>query len=54
MTKKDKGQSKRFIEKAKELSADESEERFERALKMIAPPKGTVKSLEGNGHKKNL
>ena len=38
--KKDrKAQSKRFVEKAKELGADESGEAFERALKKIVPPR---------------
>ena len=38
--KKDqKAQSKRFVEKAKELGADESGEAFERALEEIVPPK---------------
>ena len=37
--KKDqKAQSKRFVEKAKELGADESGEAFERAMTTIAPP----------------
>ena len=34
----DKEQSKRFIEKARELEADESDEAFERAFKKIIPP----------------
>ncbi len=41
-TKKDekqKAQSKRFVEKAKELGADESGEAFERAIKKVVPPK---------------
>ena len=37
--KKDqKAQSKRFVEKAKELGADESGEAFEHAFKRIVPP----------------
>lgn len=35
----DKEQSKRFIEKARELEADESDESFDRAFKEIVPPK---------------
>jgi len=35
----DTDQKKRFIEKARELGADESEEAFERAFKKIVPPK---------------
>ena len=35
----DKEQSKRFIEKARELEADESEETFERAFEKAVPPK---------------
>lgn len=35
-------QSKRFIEKAKELGADESGEAFERALKKIVPAKDSL------------
>ena len=38
MTKKDKEQSKRFIEKAKELKTDESNKAFEDAFKKIVPP----------------
>ena len=34
----DKAQSKRFIEKARELEADESGEVFERTFKKIIPP----------------
>lgn len=37
--KDEKPQSERFIEKAKELGADESAEEFERAFKKIVPPK---------------
>lgn len=33
----DKEQSKRFIDTAKELGADESEESFERAFGIVAP-----------------
>ena len=35
----DKEQSKRFIEKAREIEADESDEAFDRAFKMILPKK---------------
>ena len=35
---KDKEQSKRFIEKAREIEADESRDVFERAFKKIVPP----------------
>ena len=35
----DKEQSKRFIEKARELEADETGETFERAFTKIIPPK---------------
>ncbi len=35
----DKAQKKRFIEKARDLKADESGKGFERALKKILPPK---------------
>ena len=34
----DKAQKQRFIEKARELEADESEEAFEQAFKKIVPP----------------
>lgn len=37
--KPEKSQKERFIEKARELEADESGEAFERALRKIAPPK---------------
>jgi hypothetical protein len=37
--KDEKSQSERFVEKAKELGADESGEEFERAFKKIVPPK---------------
>lgn len=36
--KKDKAQSKRFIEKARELGADNTGSEFERALKKIVLP----------------
>ncbi len=36
----DKAQSKRFIEKARELEADETGAAFERVLKKIVRPKG--------------
>ena len=35
----DEAQKKRFIEKARELGADESKEAFEKAFKKIVPPK---------------
>lgn len=35
----DKEQSKRFIEKAREIEVDESEEAFERAFKKVVPSK---------------
>ena len=38
----DKTQKKRFIEKARELEADESGETFERAFKTIVPPHRSV------------
>ena len=34
-----KEQSKRFIEKAKEIAADDAGEAFERAVKRVIPPK---------------
>jgi hypothetical protein len=37
MAAEEKSQSEKFIEKAKELGADESEEAFEAALKKILP-----------------
>lgn len=39
---KDKEQSKRFIEKAREIEADESGEIFEHALKRAIPPKRPI------------
>jgi hypothetical protein len=35
----DKEQSKRFIEKAREIEADENEEAFERVFKKVVPAK---------------
>ena len=35
----DKAQKERFIEKARELEADDSGEEFERAFKKVVPPK---------------
>ena len=35
----DAEQKKRFIEKARELGADESEEAFERAFEKVVPPR---------------
>lgn len=40
-TKDDKEQSKRFVETAKSLDADETEEGFERAIESIAKDKKT-------------
>lgn len=37
MAKKEKSQSEKFIETAKELDSDESGETFERAMKKIVP-----------------
>jgi len=39
MAAKKKSQSRRFVEKARELGADESGEAFERGFKKIVPPK---------------
>jgi lipoate-protein ligase A len=36
--KDEKSQPERFVEKAKELGADESAEAFERAFKKVVPP----------------
>lgn len=36
---KDKAQKERFIEKARELGADETGEAFERTFKKVVPPK---------------
>lgn len=38
----DEAQKKRFLEKARELGADESEEAFEKAFKRIVPPKDST------------
>jgi len=46
---KDQDQAKRFIEAARELACDESEERFESALRSIARHK--PKPEEGKGKK---
>lgn len=35
----DKAQKQRFIEKARELEADESEEAFEQSFGKVVPPK---------------
>lgn len=43
MAVKKKSQSEKFIEKAKELGADESGETFERAMKKIIRPASTPK-----------
>lgn len=40
----DEAQKQRFIEKARELGTDESEEAFERAFKKIVPPKKGAKA----------
>lgn len=43
----DKEQSRRFVETARELEADETGESFERAFKEIVPPKtGTTRSKQ--------
>ena len=42
--KDDKAQSKRFIDKAREIEAEESEAEFERALKKIVPEKRAVQT----------
>jgi hypothetical protein len=39
--KDEKSQSKRFVEKAKELGADESGEAFEHAFKKVVPPRSS-------------
>lgn len=39
MKKNQKAQSKRFIEKAKEIGADERPESFKRAFVKIVPPR---------------
>jgi hypothetical protein len=44
----DEAQKKRFIEKAREIGADESEEAFERAFKRVVPPKKPSNSKAGN------
>lgn len=38
----DKEQSKRFVDKAKEIGADESPEAFERIFKKIVSPKNAI------------
>ena len=40
----DKAQSKRFIEKAREVEADESGKAFEQVFKKIVPPKQSQKA----------
>ena len=40
----DKAQSKRFIEDAKALGADQNGERFEKALHALTPPHATYPS----------
>ena len=40
----EKPQKDRFLEKARELEADETGEAFERAFEKIVPPKHTKKS----------
>ncbi len=35
----DKGQSERFIEKAREIESDKADEAFERAIRKILPKK---------------
>jgi hypothetical protein len=46
---KDKKQSERFKEAARELGADESSDAFERVVKEMAKPKGAT---DGEGSKK--
>ena len=41
--KDDKEQSKRFIEKAEEVADDDAGDKFERAFKVIVPPKSDTK-----------
>lgn len=41
----DKEQSKRFVEKAHEVEADESGEAFERAFKKVVPPQNNLREL---------
>ena len=43
---KDKEQSKRFIEKAHEIEADESGKAFERGFRKVAPPKKPAKGAD--------
>lgn len=45
-TKDQKAQSERFVEKAKELGADESAEAFERAFKKIVRDKMPAKHVK--------
>lgn len=47
----DEAQKKRFIEKARELGTDESEEAFERAFKKIVPPKEKSETAHSKRHK---
>lgn len=42
-----KSQSERFVEKARELGAEENGEAFERAFSKVVPPK-TVKQKDGH------
>jgi hypothetical protein len=44
MAAEEKSQSEKFIEKAKELGADESEKAFEAALGKVAAHRGSKKS----------
>ncbi|NOX81726.1 MAG: hypothetical protein GXP06_01795 [Alphaproteobacteria bacterium] len=44
---KPKSQKQRFIETAKDLECDESEEAFEDSFESIVPPKGESKGDDG-------
>ena len=46
----DKKQTERFVKKARELEADESDEAFERAFKKVVPPKRTTTSPRNDDH----
>lgn len=50
---KGKEQSKRFIEKAREIGVDESGEAFERAFKEAVPPKKRQKAKSAGRGKGN-
>ena len=51
MAAKEKSQSEKFIEKAKELGADESAEGFERAFRTVVTP-SRKQQLKTPSHKK--